>query len=428
MFFYSCDELYEEIFHQPSKTAQEESANVVYDWYDLIAKIELRRNPLPVTIANNRAFGYIGVGLYETVRPGIRGAISLSTKLYQMPPMPAPEPGREYVWGASANAALASMYKQLLVGLTDEDKARMDSLENAYNNRYRLSTADAVLTRSQAHGRAVASAIYNWSTTDNFNLGSQGYVLPEFPGSWVRTPPAFAAPQGPFLQNSRPFLAYSLTATAPPPPIAYSEDPSSAFYKEAKAVYDIGKALTPEQKAIPDWWAEGGVAGVGIPAPYHLLSITTGLLRSHNARLGRAAEVYAKTGIAMKDGPINTFRGKFQYNLIRPVTYIQRHIDPTWQSYLASPPYPEYPSGLVGINAPLTQVLIREFGDVPVTDNAFAWKGLPTRQYPSISAMREEAAYSRVYAGIHYPFTQIASIEMGKELGNVIADLDLTPN
>ncbi|MBC6605813.1 vanadium-dependent haloperoxidase [Hymenobacter sp. BT188] len=428
MFFYSCDELYEEIIRHPSKTAQEESANVVYDWYDLIAKIELRRTPQPNVLANNRAFGYIGVGLYETVRPGIRGAVSLSTKLYQMPPMPTPEPGREYLWGASANASLASMYKQLLVGLTDSDRARMDSLENAYNNRYRLSTADAVLTRSQAHGRAVASAIYAWSATDNFNTGSQGYVLPVFPGSWVLTPPAFAAPQGPFLQNSRPFLAHSLTATAPPLPVAYSEDPSSEFYKQAKEVYDIGKALTTEQRATANWWADAGGVGVGVPAPYHGLNIITGLLKSQNARLGRAAEVYAKTGIAMKDGPINTFRGKYQYNLLRPVTYIQRLIDPTWQSYLPNPPYPEYPSGLVGHNAPVTQVLIREFGDIPVTDNTYTWRGLPARQYPSISAMREEAAFSRIYAGIHYRFTQLASIQMGIELGNRIADLNLTPN
>ncbi|SMB99081.1 hypothetical protein SAMN00120144_0005 [Hymenobacter roseosalivarius DSM 11622] len=428
MLFYSCDELYEELVRKPSKPAQEESATVVYDWYKLAGRIELRRTPQPVIILNNRNFGYIGVGLYEAVRPGIKGAVSLSTKLYQMPAMPAPELAREYLWGASANAALASMCKQLLVGLTDADKARIDSLENAYNNRFRLSASDAVITRSQAYGRAIAASIYNWSTTDNFNLGSQGYMLPAFPSSWVLTPPAFAAPVGSFLQNSRPFLASNLTATAPPLPIAYSEDPASQFYQEAKAVYDIGKALTPEQRATANWWADAGGVGVGVPAPYHNISLITGLLESNNAKLGRAVEVYAKTGIAMKDGPINTFRAKYQYNLLRPVTYIQRHIDPTWQSYLPSPPYPEYPSGLIGHLGPVTQVLIREFGDIPVTDNAYAWRGLAPRQYASISALREEASFSRVYAGIHYPFTQIISVEMGKELGNNIANLDLTPN
>ena len=76
---------------------------------------------------------------------------------------------------------------------------------------------------------------------------------------------------------------------------------------------------------------------------------------------------------------------------------------------------------------PWMQVLIREFGDIPVTDDAYAWRGLAPRQYPSITKMAEEAAFSRIYAGIHYRFTQVATMEAGKELGNNIADIDLIP-
>jgi hypothetical protein len=423
---FSCEKLLDEIVHRPPKHAQE-SAAVVYDWYKLMARIQLRTSPQPVLILYNRNFGYIGVGLYEAVQPGIKGAVSLSTKLYQMPAMPKPEKHQQYLWGASANATLASMFKQFLVGLTDADKARIDSMENAYNSRFRWSTSDAVITRSQAFGRSVATAIYNWSTTDNFNLSSQGYILPEFPGAWVPTPPAFANPVGPYLKDSRPFLASSLTATAPPIPMPYSEDMSSELYKAAKEVYDIATNLTPEQKAIADWWADAGGAGIGVPAPYHQLTIITDLLESKKAKLGQAAEIYAKTGIAFKDGPINTFRGKFQYNLLRPGTYINRHIDPTWRSYLPSPPYPEYPSGLVGLYMPWMQVLIREFGDIPITDNAYAWRGSAPRQYPSITKMAEEAAFSRLYAGIHYRFTQVITLEIGRELGNNIANINLTP-
>jgi hypothetical protein len=423
---FSCEELLDELGHRPPRHSQE-SAAVVYDWYKLIGRIQLRTNPQPVVLLNNRNFGYIGVGLYEAVRPGLKGAVSLSSKLYQMPAMPEPERHLKYSWGASANAALASMFKQFLVGLTEADKARIDSMENAYYNRFRSKNSDAVVTRSQAFGRSIATAIYNWSTTDNFNLSGQGYVPPVFPGAWVPTPPAFANPVGPFLKDSRPFLAYSLTATAPALPFPYSEDPSSQFYQAAKEVYDISKALTPEQKAIADWWADVGGVGVGVPAAHHNLSIITGILESKQAKLGQAAQVYAKIGIAFKDGPINTFRGKYQYNLLRPVTYIQRHIDPAWQSYLPAPPYPEYPSGLVGISGPVMQVLIREFGDIPVTDYTYVWRGAAPRQYASITELYNEAAISRLYAGIHYRFTQDISQEMGKELGNHIANIDLTP-
>ncbi|CAN5883120.1 vanadium-dependent haloperoxidase [soil metagenome] len=422
---YSCEQL-EEIFRQPPKYSQE-SATVVYDWYKLIARIQLRTNPQPVALQNIRNFSYIGVGLYEAVRPGIKGAVSLSTKLYLMPAMPQPDSHREYLWGATANAALASMFKQLLVGLSEADKARIDSMENAYNNRFRLSTSDAVISGSQAFGRSVATAVYNWSTTENFNLSSQGYDLPQGPGAWVPTPPAFANPVGPFLKDSRPFLAYSLTATTPPLPFPYSEDESSQFYKAAKEVYDISKTLTAEQKAIARWWADAGGAGVGIPLPGHLLSIVTDVLESKNAKLGEAAQIYAKTGIAMRDGIFIVFRDKYQYNLLRPVTYIHQHIDPTWQSFLPSPPYPEYPAGLSGLYSPVMQVLIRECGDIPVTDKAYAWRGDEPRQYASISKLDQEVAMSRVYAGIHYKFTMDNTRELGRELGNYIANIDLTP-
>jgi hypothetical protein len=148
-------------------------------------------------------------------------------------------------------------------------------------------------------------------------------------------------------------------------------------------------------------------------------------LESKKAKLGKAAEVYAKTGIALKDGPIVVFRGKYQYNLLRPVTYIRGHIDPTWQSYLPSPPYPEYPSGLAGLYTPVMQVLIREFGDIPVSDNAYVWRGTAPRQYASISDLSAEAAISRVYAGIHYRFTQNITLEMGRALGDNIAKINL---
>ncbi|QMU27521.1 vanadium-dependent haloperoxidase [Adhaeribacter radiodurans] len=424
---YGCEDIIDEIediIKRPPKYRQE-SADVVYDWYKLIARIQFRSNPQPVVIFNNRNFGYIGVGLYEAVRPGIENAVSLSAHLYLMPDMPEPEKYRQYLWSASANAALASMYKQFIVGLSATDIARIDSMENAYNNRFKLSYSDAVISRSQAYGRSIATAIYNWSTTDKFNLSSEGYTIPKFPGAWEPTPPTFANPVGPYLKDSRPFLAYSLTATAPPLPFPYSKEQSSKFYKAAREVYNIGKNLTAEQKAIANWWADVGGAGVGVPSPYHLLSIVTGALESKKAKLGQAAEVYAKVGIAQKDGPICTFRGKFQYNLIRPVTFIQRHIKPSWQSYLPTPPYPEYPSGLVGLYGPVMQVLIRELGDIPITDNAYFWRGDAPRHYASITEMNEEAAISRVYAGIHYRFTQNITIEMSKEIGNKIADIQL---
>ncbi|RYG24109.1 MAG: hypothetical protein EOO01_43690, partial [Chitinophagaceae bacterium] len=154
------------------------------------------------------------------------------------------------------------------------DKTSIDSLEKAWNDRLKVHVPDDIIARSQEFGRSIATAIYNWSTTDNFNISGAGYTIPVCASCWVLIPPA-PSPVGPFLKNTRPFLASSLTATAPPLPFPYSEDPSSEFYKAAKEVYDIGKALTPEQKLIPAWWADLGGPGVGYAGGAHILSIVT---------------------------------------------------------------------------------------------------------------------------------------------------------
>lgn len=422
----SCEHL-EDLFDPPKKERQE-SADVVYAWYQLIVRIQLHQTPSTPAPMNFRNFGYFGVGLYESVRPGIKGAKSLSSQLYQMPAMPEPEEDGGYVWAASANAALASMVKQFLVGLNDADLARIDSMENAYTELFRSKFSDADLTRSQAFGRDIANSIYEWAATDNFNLSNQGYVPPKFPGSWEPTPPAFANPFGPFIKDTRPFLEFSLTATTPDIPFSYSEEASSEFYQAAKEVYDISESLTAQQKAIADSWADIGGVGVGLAGGGRIISIVTEILKSKKEKLGRAAEIYAKTGIALKDGLYLAFKDKYTYNLIRPVTYINQQIDPAWLPYLTTPPYPEYPSGLSGIYSPVFQVLIREFGDIPVVDKAYAWRGVAPKYYDNISEMDEEAATSRVYGGLHYQFTMDITREMGAKLGDQAANLSLIPN
>ncbi len=330
-----------------------ESADVVYQWYHFMTELQrLSAQPNPIVAA--RRFAYIGIGLFESVQPGIKGGSSFGPKLYQMPAMPKPDNSKEYLWSASANAALSSLFKQFALNLSPADITAIDANEAAIRNQLASMTTEDVLQRSEAFGRSIATAIFNWSTTDNFSIASTSYVQVNEPWAWVPTPPAFAAPLAADLRYSRPLLKYTLTALAPPIPVAYSEDPNSAFYAATKEVHDLGGTLTATaaNKATANWWADVGGVGVGVPAPYHFTSIITAVLESQDAGLWKAAEVYAKTGIALKDGAIITFRSKYHYNLLRPITYIQRHIDAAWLSHLGNPPYPDYSSGLVGFYGP----------------------------------------------------------------------------
>ncbi|HSF56133.1 MAG TPA: vanadium-dependent haloperoxidase [Algoriphagus sp.] len=423
---YSCQEIDQLVPNPHTRsnphTLSKEKADIVYEWYKFMAVLQRNVTPQPLPFTAARAYAYIGVGLFESVQPGIRGGSSFSSKLYQMPAMPKPDNSKVYLWQASANAALASMFKQFLTNLSEADRASIDAKELAIYNNLLATNSEDVLQRSVAFGRSVAEAIFNWSGSDNYSVTSGTYVPLNQPWAWIPTPPTFAPAIADNLQHSRPFLKYTINSTVPPVPVPFSEDPTSEFFMAAKEVHDLGGTITgtASNMATASWWADAGGPGVGLPAPYHFLSVITSVLESQNAGLWKAAEVYAKTGIAFKDGPINTFRAKYHYNFIRPITYIRRHIDANWLSHLGNPPYPEYPSGLVGFYSPVIQVLIQEFGDIPATDNSYAWRGLPARQFSSLSQMRKEASDSRIYAGIHYRFTQDASIEIGVQLGNEI--------
>ncbi|HEY5409082.1 MAG TPA: hypothetical protein VIJ92_18460, partial [Ginsengibacter sp.] len=225
--------------HQNEKS----DANVAIDWYKLQLSILLERN----SALNGVYFGYIGIGLYESVRNGTPGGVSLSDRLYHMPEMPFIENNKIYNWQVSANAAMANMVRSFYTGLTPANNASIDSLEKVYNDRLSLSTPAEVFNRSQSYGKSIATAIYNWYSTDDFNPSNIGYVPPVFPGAWVPTPPAFVNPINPYVGKATTYLQSDLTGLAPAP-TPYSEDPSSDFYKMVKNVYDVSQTLTTDQK------------------------------------------------------------------------------------------------------------------------------------------------------------------------------------
>jgi hypothetical protein len=402
--------------------AEHESSAVATDWYKLQLRFLLERN----STLNGAYFGYLGIGLYESVRHGIQNSISFSTKLYQMPAMPARENNNGYNWQISANAAMASMLRSFNTGLTTANLASIDSLENAYNQKLSDDESSASFKRSQAFGRSIAKAMHDWFLTDKLDLSNAGYVLPPpFPGSWVPTPPAFGPPINTNFSTGRTFLAADLNIIAAPFPAPYSEVVNSAFYNIAKNDYDVSKTLTTDQKNIALFWVDQG-NGIGYTPNGHELALTTEALEQTHASLAVAAEAYAKVSIAQRDALIVVFKSKYVYNLLRPVTYIRKVIDPAWLPLIPTPSHPEYPAAHALITGAAMQALERVLGaNVSVTDHTYDFRGYPSRTYSSITDAGEEAGISRLYGGIHYLPSINIGLSMGRDIGNRVGDIKL---
>ena len=286
-----------------------------------------------------------------------------------------------------------------------------------------LSGVDAaVATRSLEHGEAIAAHLLEWSERDGalpvVNMGFPfEHAFGKEPASWVPTS-LVRQQQFPLLPHwgdIRPFAMADGAACPLPPPPAYSAAPGSDFYREAMEVYEVDRGLTDEQRLIARFWSDDPM--LSPTPPGHWIAIALQIFARDDPALEFRADTLARLGIALADSFIGCWHSKYEYDLLRPVTYIHRHIDPDWQPLLLTPPFPEYPSGHSTQSGAAAAVLTAAFGeDFAFTDATHERDGLAPRPYASFAEAAEEAALSRLYGGIHFR----AAIERGLEQGRCI--------
>jgi membrane-associated phospholipid phosphatase len=173
--------------------------------------------------------------------------------------------------------------------------------------------------------------------------------------------------------------------------------------------------LSDEQRAIALFWSDDPVTTATPPG--HWVSIATQVLRAERTSLATAVSTYALLGIAVNDAFIACWAAKYRFNLLRPVTFIQRLIEPGWLPLLTTPPFPEHPSGHSVQSAAAATVLAEIFGDDHAfTDHTHDGRGLLARAFASFDDAAAEAAISRLYGGIHFR----PAIELGMAQGRAI--------
>lgn len=399
-------------------------ATVPTEWFDLAQRL-VRGTPGYSPPVASRAFGCLGVGLYESVAPGIPDHISLAGTLHDLPAMP-PANGSAYHWPSVANAALAAMTRSLFPTAPANLRQEIDALEA----RLVGDVPSGILRRSIERGRELASAVDRWARSDGGHEGylrnfPASYVPPVGPGLWVPTPPGFQpALQPSWGWNRCMGIDHALVGDPGPPP-AFSTDEGSAFFAEAVEVYETVNNLTPAQRDIALFWSDD--PGQTATPPGHSISIAGQILRQQDRSLADAAVAYARVGIAVCDAFIACWRVKYTHNLLRPITYIRSQIDPGWGNPLplGTPPFPEYTSGHSVQSGAAAAVLTATFGRVAFTDHTHDARGLAPRSFDSFTAFAEEAAISRLYGGIHFRSAIERGVEQGRHVGAAVAALPL---
>jgi hypothetical protein len=249
-------------------------------------------------------------------------------------------------------------------------------------------------TRGVAIGRAWGEAMRVWGLADGITRPWDGVPLPTGAGLWTSAPNA--PPAGVHLSSAQPYFLTSSSQFRPAPPPQFG---TPEFDAAVAAVRQVTDARTEEQRAIANFWNQGG--GTPSTAGYWLAQASD-LIVAAGLDEREAAHVFALTSSAIVDASIGCFDAKYHYMLIRP-----SQADPLITRPLGLPgfPYglpnhPSYPSGHSCLSAAAVTVLGAYF---------------PAHR-ADLEAQMQEAGMSRIYGGLHYFFDVAAGQDLGRDV------------
>jgi hypothetical protein len=394
-----------------------------------------------------RIYAYGAIAMYEAVVHGMPGYQSLAGQLNGLDSLPTPHPSLEYDW---PTVLAQTMHRMVLASVpafpgavqrgpyvfpnriffeyTTTSQSPLTTLGPAQIGfRRTAGVSEEVIANSIAFADELATALIAWTEQDSYyDVRYRGFVAPVGPDKWVPTgfndPDRVAIPLEPYFGEVRTLALNSGDECSPanlglsPPP--FSTDPASAFYAQGLATYNTSLTLTEEQRITARYWADGP-GETGTPAG-HWVAITSMLVR--NGNLADAARAYAFVSIGFLDSFIAVWQSKYVYNLLRPTTYIRRHIDADWLPLLPTPQFPTYVSGHSGQSGASARLLTAIFGSGPFTDTTKIRRGFAPRTFANFDAAAEEAALSREYGGIHFPMDDNDGLVVGRCVGDKVIE------
>jgi len=376
-----------------------------------------------------RIYANTSLAMYEAIRFQKEGSSSIAAKLKGFDPMPVPEAGKQYDFSIAAIQSFCETAKKVTFSAPEITK-----YQDSMIALYAAGLDEAVVQQSIAFGQQVADVVAKRLGKDNYKE-TRGFdrfeVKTDDDSRWVPTLPDYADGLEPHWPKMLTMALDSSSQVKADPYPAYSKDTTSPFYKELKEVYEISKNRTEEQTDIALFWDDNPFVSQHkghvmfqdkkMTPPGHWMAITMQAAKKKNFDAVTAANAYAKTAVGMYDAFISCWYVKYSTVRIRPQTAIQRLIEPTWTSFIQTPPFPEYTSGHSTVSSTAAEILTSLIGDnFEFTDSSELEYNLPVRSFTSFRQAASEASVSRVYGGIHYRSGCDNGNKQGKELAKLI--------
>ena len=297
-------------------------------------------------------------------------------------------------------------------------------------------------TDGQAVGQEAANNIIALRNGDGritpIGVTTSLLAQPPGPGLWRLTPP-YAAPQTPWLANVRPFVLRSVDQFLPsPPPSLQSDEWVKAF--NAVKVYGAANSnlRSDEETAIARFWSANTVRQYN--------RVGRDIAAAKGIDLLETARLAAMINIVGADAQIAGIYAKYHYRFWRPVTAVDAMAvtadgfgpvpgyddgnaatveQSGWRPLLITPNFPEYPAAHGYITSAMAEAFSTFLGtnqidlDIHGFDPAGAVGNLnAVRHFDMPNDLRREIIDARLWAGLHYPFSSVAGVVLGRNVAH----------
>lgn len=337
--------------------------------------------------ATLRLFAYLSLAQYEAVVLAGRSANAQGATADQAEPTePARGNGR-----ASTSAAVAGASAAVLSYFFPDGSALFDDAVRTQAEAAAASPRRTNFAEGEALGRAIGASVVAYAKSDRFDALWTGTV-PQGRCLWTGVNPLL-----PLLGQMRPFFLTSGDQFRPPAP---PDCDSPAFQAALAEIRHISDTRSPEQLAIAQYWA--GTTGSLVAGLWN--EKATALIMQHHLSERRAAHALALTNMAAMDANIACHDAKYAYWLIRPF-----QADPAITTPIGRPNHPSYPSNHACVSGTFAYVL----------------GALLPSERDQLAAQADQAAESRLYAGIHYRFDKDAGLEIARHVAAVALQRDV---
>ena len=379
------------------------AANVITDWDEKAVSIVLP--PGPVAVAQQvytaqRMMGLVHAAMFDAVNSIER---RYRPYLVQLPADPATS--QEAAAAAAAAAVLSTI-----------DQKTADQMKVALAT-YLASIPDGPSKAGGIKlGEAVAAKVLEARANDGHDAGDD-YRPRTTPGVYVPTP----ITAGSTWFKVKPFAMAKPSQFRPGPPVALESQEWATDYNEIK---DYGGKTSakrsPQQTEAARFWLMVG------PPAYH--PFVRKLVIAKQLNVSDSARLMTLAAVGLNDALIAVFDAKYHYNFWRPITSIRNgDIDgnpatdreATWQPIDNTPMHPEYPCAHCILSGSVSGVLKAVLGTEEIPEIAITSPTAPgvTHRWTNLTALTEEVANARIWAGFHYRFSTRVGTDMGHQIG-----------